>query len=122
MLITKFTIGAFVCVTAILRVPFILKINPNDPDWSIVPFEVWSAIEINLSIVSVCLPTMAPLFKDWLPNLLSSIRSRSGQKTHSKLIPEDETRIYNGSSNKDVNRTDTKITTPRPGKGIKQNG
>ena len=120
-LVGLFSIGAFVCVTAILRVPFILKIDPNDPDWSIVPFSVWTAIEVNLSVVSVCLPTMAPLFRGWLPNLISTIRSRSSQKRHSKILPEDEAYIYTGGDGKETNRTETKITTSRPGEGAKRN-
>lgn len=121
-LIGVFSIGAFVCVTAILRVPFILKIDPNDPDWSIVPFTVWSSIEVNLSVVSVCLPTMAPLIKGWLPHLLSSLRSRSGQRVHSKVLPEDEARIFTGSNRKELNRTETKVTTLGLGEGVKQQG
>ena len=86
------------------------SIDTNDPDWSIVPLTIWSSIEVNISLVSVCLPTFAPLFKGWLPHLLSSLRSRSGRTSHSKIPPdEDQTRIYTGVDKKVGNGTETRI-------------
>ena len=120
ILLGLFTIGAFACITAIIRVPFLLELdNSNDPDWSAVPISIWVAIEINSGIISVCLPTMAPVFRGWLPHLVSSLRyGRSGAKSHSKLA-DDEARIYAGDKATGSIRTETKVTTSGLGQGRK---
>ncbi|KAI4182442.1 MAG: hypothetical protein L6R41_005980 [Letrouitia leprolyta] len=96
-LIVLFALGAFVCVTAIIRMPFLLQLDPDDLDWSTGPLDIWSIVEFNMAIVSVCLPTMTPLFKRWMPWLLSPFRSTSGrQRAHLKqlnIIPDDESLV-----------------------------
>ncbi|KAL8691723.1 MAG: hypothetical protein Q9218_003116 [Villophora microphyllina] len=120
-IIALFSIGTIVCVGAILRVPFILKVNPLDVNWTMVPFSIFGGFEVNLAVVSVCLPTMAPMFKEFWPRLsssirsISSLRSRSGRRSHSKpstgrtMVAEDETPIYTGNVLGHVNKTDTRV-------------
>lgn len=109
-LIALFALGAFVCVTAVVRMPFLLQFNPDDPDWSIIPLIIWSTIEYNLAVVSVCLPTMMPLVKRWLPWLLSSLRSRSGhRRAHLKrmnVVPDDDSLVEKGRA---VRKIETKV-------------
>lgn len=116
VLIAVFGVGAFACVTAVIRVPFLPGIDFNDAGYSLVPFTLWTAVELNMGVVSVCLPTMAPLFQGFLPRLFSSMRSKSGRQSHSRL--EDEARIYAGDNTKGANRTETQITTA----GVKWKG
>ena len=47
-LIVLFSVGTFVCVTALIRIPFILEIKADDVNWTIVPVSVWTGIEVNL--------------------------------------------------------------------------
>ena len=51
-----------VCVASVIRVPYIAQISLLDPSWSDVYGAIWSVVELNLGIVSACLPTLRPLF------------------------------------------------------------
>ncbi|MCJ1359517.1 MAG: hypothetical protein MMC33_009519 [Icmadophila ericetorum] len=61
-----------VCLTAIIRLPLLFKLNEADPTWTIVDAGIWLNVEGSLGIVCACLPTMRPVFR--LAG--SSIRSR----------------------------------------------
>lgn len=52
-----------VCVASVIRVPYIAHISLVDPSWSDVYGSIWSIVELNLGIVSACLPTLRPLFR-----------------------------------------------------------
>lgn len=47
-----FVIGSFTCIAGVLRIPFILIIDPYDTFWTLVPFTTFSALEINLGYVA----------------------------------------------------------------------
>ena len=51
-----------VCVASVIRVPYIARVSLLDPSWSDVYGAIWSIVELNLGIVSACLPTLRPLF------------------------------------------------------------
>ena len=55
-------IALSVCVASIIRVPYIARMSLLDPSWSDVYGAIWSIVELNLGIVSACLPTLRPLF------------------------------------------------------------
>ena len=50
------------CPASIVRVFHVAHISQTDPSWSEVDKAIWSAIELNLAIISACLPTLRPLF------------------------------------------------------------
>lgn len=47
-----------VCVASVIRVPYIAHISLVDPSWSDIDGVIWSVVELNLGIVSACLPTL----------------------------------------------------------------
>ena len=51
-----------VCVVSIIRTPQVRAVSLIDPSWSDVNGVVWSVVELNIGIVSACLPTLRPLF------------------------------------------------------------
>lgn len=51
-----------VCVASIIRVPYIARLSLVDQTWFDVNGFIWSAVELNVAIVSACLPTLRPLF------------------------------------------------------------
>ena len=51
-----------VCIASVIRVPYVAQISLLDPSWSDVYGAIWSIVELNLGIVSACLPTLRPLF------------------------------------------------------------
>ncbi|MCJ1235776.1 hypothetical protein MMC14_003747 [Varicellaria rhodocarpa] len=56
-----FLLGGFVVVASTLRLKFLFDIEETDVTWSWYGVAVWSAIELNVAVVSACLPTMRPL-------------------------------------------------------------
>ncbi|KAM0795174.1 hypothetical protein BDR22DRAFT_894424 [Usnea florida] len=57
-----FLLGGFFCVASVIRVPYIARMSLLDPSWSDVYGAIWSIVELNLGILSACLPTLRPLF------------------------------------------------------------
>lgn len=55
-------IALSVCFASVIRVPYMAKMSLLDPSWSNVYGAMWSIVELNLGIVSACLPTLRPLF------------------------------------------------------------
>lgn len=51
-----------VCVVSIIRAPEVRDVSLTDPSWSDVDGIVWSMVELNIGIVSGCLPTLRPVF------------------------------------------------------------
>lgn len=48
-----FVIGGFTCISGLLRIPFILAIDDYDIFWTLIPFSVFSCLEINIGYVSL---------------------------------------------------------------------
>ncbi|KAG9253094.1 uncharacterized protein F5Z01DRAFT_174234 [Emericellopsis atlantica] len=72
------TMGAFVCVISGIRLQS-LKVLLNDPDLTrnTVLALMWCVLELNLSVIGGCIPTIKPLLKEFFPRLLGTSRSRS---------------------------------------------
>ena len=51
-----------VCLASVIRVPYIAHMSLVDASWSDVNGGIWTVVELNLGIVSACLPTLRPLF------------------------------------------------------------
>ena len=110
-----FLIGGFTCLAGALRIPFILLIDEYDIFWTLIPFTVFSALEVNVGyvsftrtlhfkipanscpgrVISVCLPALRPLFGDWWMRTGLSGKFGSGSKKPSRLQSEDQ-KIYTG--------------------------
>ncbi|KAF3765299.1 putative integral membrane protein, partial [Cryphonectria parasitica EP155] len=56
-----FVLGSFVIIASGLRIKFMLSMNEDDMTWSYVGVGLWTAVEIDVAVVSSCLPTMRPL-------------------------------------------------------------
>ena len=50
-LILMFLTGGFACISAAMRIPFVLLIDIYDTSWSLVPFTIWSNIELHIGYV-----------------------------------------------------------------------
>ncbi len=49
-----FLMGSFTCVAGALRIPFILKIDIYDIQWSLVELTIFSGLEVNVGYVTNC--------------------------------------------------------------------
>ncbi|KAF7868661.1 hypothetical protein EAF04_005191 [Stromatinia cepivora] len=70
-----FLLGGFVVVASGLRIYFMLKMDAMDITWSYVGVGLWSAVEIDVAVISACLPTLRPVLTYLVPSILRSKRS-----------------------------------------------
>lgn len=58
-----FGLGLFVCVASFVRITTLFGFNVEpDPTWVTVNSHIWSMIEVNVGIITVCIPTIKPFF------------------------------------------------------------
>ncbi|KAK4184312.1 hypothetical protein QBC35DRAFT_59500 [Podospora australis] len=75
-LILVFVVGAFVCITGILRLESLTMASVSkDPTWDNYPAAIWSSIESNVGIVCASLAHLKPLVARYAPALLSIQRT-----------------------------------------------
>ncbi|APA06316.1 hypothetical protein SS1G_01175 [Sclerotinia sclerotiorum 1980 UF-70] len=67
-----FLLGGFVVVASGLRIYFVLKLDTLDMTWTYVGLALWSAVEIDVAIISACLPTLRPVVTYLVPSILRS--------------------------------------------------
>ncbi|KAK5201095.1 hypothetical protein LTR16_003847 [Cryomyces antarcticus] len=78
-----FLLGAFVCVTTIVRTTTLASSAKDlDPTWGPIPATIWSVVEANTGIICACLPMLRRPLWALFPRLFSnsdrSSRSCSG--------------------------------------------
>jgi hypothetical protein len=61
----------------VVRLFFLVTMNKSDPTWSLVDTYIWSSLELNVAVISACLPTLRPLFTAVRPRWLSFNTSSS---------------------------------------------
>ncbi|VUC28752.1 unnamed protein product [Clonostachys rosea] len=79
--LSVFLIGAFVPIVAIIRIINIyrlLYLGEKTRHYNIA--YVWTAVEVNLAVISCSMPALRPLFSRWYPKLFGT---ESGGKSHS---------------------------------------
>ncbi|RYP76286.1 hypothetical protein DL770_007247 [Monosporascus sp. CRB-9-2] len=80
-LIGVFVVGAFVCITGIIRVPTLWDaVSSDDPTWDHFGAAVWSAVETNTGIVCACLVHFKPLIIKFAPWAIGMSRGSKGGK------------------------------------------
>ncbi|KZL74434.1 integral membrane protein [Colletotrichum incanum] len=81
MLFCIFCLGFSVCIISVYRI-FTLRaaVYSEDPPWDNIGAAIWSAIELNTSIIAASLPTIRPLLAKWLPGAgLSSAHNKTSE-------------------------------------------
>ncbi|KAK6858405.1 hypothetical protein PG995_006104 [Apiospora arundinis] len=53
-----FLLGGFVCIASIVRLTALVTIEPSDLTYSFHNSTIWTLVEMNMSIICACLPTM----------------------------------------------------------------
>ncbi|KAL3418571.1 integral membrane protein [Phlyctema vagabunda] len=63
MVITLFSLGSMTCIASAVRLSTITKFYASeDPTYAAFPIAIWSAIEINLTLIAASIPSLKPLF------------------------------------------------------------
>ncbi|KAJ5736215.1 uncharacterized protein N7483_001340 [Penicillium malachiteum] len=105
MVTAIFLLGSFVCVASIMRIYYMSFLNTDvDVNWIMGDVFVWSTVEPAIGIVCACLPTLQPLLRWSLKNVVGSSMGRyfggsdprSGYKGYSL---EERRRTFEGSAN-----------------------
>ena len=96
-----------VCIASIVRVPYVARISLVDQTWSDIDGLIWTGAELNLAIVSACLPTLRPLVLHVFQGGSTTISSRQSPNCRSpgiKMVAKD------GLSDKDsmIEHSDTR--------------
>ncbi|KAF2868051.1 hypothetical protein BDV95DRAFT_610466 [Massariosphaeria phaeospora] len=62
--LAMFMFGIFVCIMSIVIVVYASQLDSSSPEmlWEWSPDMMWSVAEVNLTIVSACLPTLRPIY------------------------------------------------------------
>ncbi|KAI9821279.1 MAG: hypothetical protein M1827_004015 [Pycnora praestabilis] len=93
-----FTLGAFVCVTSIVRTTTLnVSAKTPDPTWNDINSTTWTVVEANVGIVCACLPILKQPLQAIFPRIFST-----GGTSHSRSGPnyvlESKTDTVNGHS------------------------
>jgi len=87
-----FLLGSFVIVASILRLALLFNEDLNDPTWGLVNAFTWSNIEVDIAVLSACLPTLRPIFQKLWPSLIKTHGASNGldysSDNYSKLAPK----------------------------------
>ncbi|KIW72896.1 hypothetical protein PV04_01057 [Phialophora macrospora] len=71
-----FAVGLFATVASALRISVLKSVNSLDVTMGSVSTMKWSVVEVGTGIICACIPTLKPLFKNFLPDKSSANRSR----------------------------------------------
>ncbi|EQL32338.1 hypothetical protein BDFG_05471 [Blastomyces dermatitidis ATCC 26199] len=72
-LVLVFSLGAFICVTSIIRVTTLASSSiSKDVTWAAIPATIWSVIECNTGIICACLPMIRQPLSIIFPFLTAS--------------------------------------------------
>ncbi|KEY69273.1 hypothetical protein S7711_01724 [Stachybotrys chartarum IBT 7711] len=99
--LSVFAVGLFVPIVAIIRLVNmyrILYLGERSRHYSI--GYVWTAVEVNLAVISCSMPALRPLFARWLPRLFRSNAARSSEPPYGSY--------YGGSANVTVGGSNMK--------------
>lgn len=79
-----FLLGGLTCVYSVARLPVIWRLTWSDVTMSIIPADGWSTIEMNIAVMTSCIPAIKPLFL----LLIDKIRFICGfNSRHASIIP-----------------------------------
>ncbi|CAI6287944.1 unnamed protein product [Periconia digitata] len=81
-----FLIGAFACVTALIRLlSAILYLSDPDFTWVYLDALIWTAVEPLVAVICICLPMLRPILSSILPRQFRlTSNSKTGQSSTSK--------------------------------------
>jgi hypothetical protein len=61
---SMFCSGIFVCIASVVVIVYSCSYDTTSPEilWNIAPIIIWATVEVNMAIVSSCLPILRPIF------------------------------------------------------------
>lgn len=100
-LLVVFSTGALICITTIVREVIVVRTNKeSDQPWVVADEVIWLTVELNIGIICVCMPALAPVWRkaiasqlglSYLRSFFSGMSSRGTSRGQSKLSDSDST-------------------------------
>lgn len=88
-IIIMFSMGVFVLVTSCVRLRYMVTFGQSsNPSWDFANPLIWSGLEVAVSIIVACLPSLRVLFISLMPGLFSSIVSGGGNSSREGNLKE----------------------------------
>lgn len=108
MLFAVFGLGFFTCIISIIRIRTLkVAASTDDPNWNNVDAATRSFLEVTITILAACLPTLRPIFSKIMPRLFgSSIRRSQGRSQYGAYI-------HAPGSSLNTNLNGTKVRTAK---------
>ncbi|KAK3116086.1 hypothetical protein LTR53_003928 [Teratosphaeriaceae sp. CCFEE 6253] len=79
-ILATLTLGWVSLIAAVIRAVRISTVlRSGDQAWVSYDLSIWSAVEINVSLICAAAPTLKPVFQRWLPGLFYSLSSKHAQ-------------------------------------------
>ncbi|KAF2704977.1 hypothetical protein K504DRAFT_449041 [Pleomassaria siparia CBS 279.74] len=88
LLMGLFALGGVVCIMSIIRLhSLLIMATSTDPSWDNATAVTFSIVELNVALMSACLPTLKPLIAPWFNSLAGSRGTHGisgGTSTHTR--------------------------------------
>ncbi|KAH8677926.1 hypothetical protein BX600DRAFT_479436 [Xylariales sp. PMI_506] len=106
-IILMFSLGIFIVITSCIRLRFlIIFARSTNPTWDYTETIIWTALEVNVSVIVVCLPAIRLFFSHILPQFF-------GSTMRSTTLPSTDRGTSNGISKKSNSRFSSMFSSGR---------
>ncbi|POS76901.1 CFEM domain-containing protein [Diaporthe helianthi] len=113
-----FSTGTFVTVISIIRLQSLVEFGDTDnPTWDNLKVSLWSTIEINVGIITCCMPTLRLIMLRAFPRLSSTYRSTNAYYENNGLSQASKMKRSRNRTNDFGSQVQASNSTQRPSGG-----
>ena len=114
-----FCTGTFVTVISIVRLQSLIEFGDTDnPTWNNLKVSLWSTIEINVGIITCCMPTIRLIILRAFPRLSSTYRSTQAYYAKNGLSQQSKSKRSRNRTNDFSSQEQPSNSAQRPSGGI----
>lgn len=113
-----FCTGTFVTVISIVRLQSLIEFGDTDnPTWNNLKVSLWSTIEINVGIITCCMPTIRLIILRAFPRLSSTYRSTQAYYAKNGLSQQSKSKRSRNRTNDFSSQEQAPNSAQRPAGG-----
>jgi hypothetical protein len=114
-----FCTGTFVTVISVVRLHSLIAFGDTDnPTWNNLKISLWSTIEINVGIITCCMPTLRLLLLRAFPGLSSTYRGTQSYYANNGLSQQSRAKRSRNRTNDFGSQEQSSNSAHRPKGGI----
>lgn len=114
-----FCTGTFVTVISVVRLQSLIEFGDTDnPTWNNLKVSLWSTIEINVGIITCCMPTIRLIVLRFFPRLSSTYRSTQAYYAKNGLSQQSRSKRSRNRTNDFSSQEQPSNSAQRPNGGI----